>query len=417
MSSNGGWWQPPRPTPPGPRMGPPMGPPPGQWPGMGPGGPWAHVPPPPKPGVIPLRPLSIGDIISGIFMTIRYNFLAVYGPVLVTGLGCVVLFAILGTTEWSPLHTFWVDAKNNADTQGWHPSSSEITNAAVAFGLLTLLILVSFLAIYTSANLGSVATLRHAVVGRRVNFKQSMREGLPHLWRLLGATLLMGLAAFAGLIVAVGLAFLVGVTAGAGAGAAAGLLLYFPAGLWGVYLQIRLMPLPGVVMLEGAGPVTAIKRAWRLNSGAWWRSFGTLFLITLLSGVVGSVATMPFSLWASTVSGFSNVATSNPNDPNQLRALLIAELLYFALVMPVSAVTNLLTLPLTTTSQGLMYIDRRIRRESLDLQLAEEAGFLLHQPTAPHAEPTVPTQASSPRQEAAAEDSAPAAPEDAPPTP
>ncbi|MBF9072325.1 hypothetical protein [Streptacidiphilus fuscans] len=360
------------------------------------------MPPPPKPGVIPLRPLSIGDIISGIFMTIRFNFLAVYGPVFITAVGCVVLFGLLGVTEWTPLHTFWVDAKNNANNAGWHPSTGEITNAAVAFGLLMLLTLVSSLAIYISANLGSLATLRHAVVGRRVTFKQSLREGLPHLWRLLGAILLMGVVAFGGLIVAVAVALLIGLAAGAGAGAAMGVLLYFPAGLWGIYVQVRLVTLPGVVMLEGARPLAAFKRAWRLNAGAWWRSCGTLFLITLLGSVVSYVVTMPFSLWASTVSGFAGMATSNPNDPNQFRALLIAELLYFALVMPVSVVVNLLTLPLMPVGQGLMYMDRRIRRESLDLQLAEEAGFLIHQPT-------VPTQASPEPQESSPED-APQAP-------
>jgi hypothetical protein len=410
MSSNGGWWQPPRPTPPGTRTGPPMGPPPGQWPGMGPGGPWGHLPPPPKPGVIPLRPLAIGDIISGIFMTLRYNFLAVYGPVLITGLGCVVLFGILGATEWTPLHSFWVDAKNNADTPGWHPSSGEATSAAVAFGLLMLLTFVSSLAIYISATLGSIATLRHAVVGRRVTFKQSLREGLPHLWRLLGAILLMGLVACGGLIVAVALAGLTALTAGADAGAAVGVLLYFPAGIWGIYVQVRLVPLPGVVMLEGAGPLTAFKRAWRLNSGAWWRSFGTLFLITLLGGIVSYAVTLPFSLWASTVSGFSGVTAGNPNDPNQLRSLLIAELLYFALVLPVSVLANLLALPLMPTGQGLMYIDRRIRRESLDLQLAEEAGFLLHQSAAPHPGPTVPAQGAASPDDATGSQDAPPAP-------
>jgi hypothetical protein len=37
-----------------------------------------------------------------------------------------------------------------------------------------------------------------------------------------------------------------------------------------------------------------------------------------------------------------------------------------------------LVLPLTPLTNGLLYLDRRIRRESLDLALAEQAGVQLH---------------------------------------
>ncbi|MEZ0064887.1 hypothetical protein ABIA32_000875 [Streptacidiphilus sp. MAP12-20] len=390
MSSNGGWWQPPTPPNGPPPAGPPYGPPSGQWPGGGPGGPygpggpggpggpagpWGYFPQAPKPGVIPLRPLNVGEILSAIFATIRYNFLAVYGLVLITGLGVLAACAVFAAVAYSPLHAFWVDARDNSGVDGWSPSQTEVTNAALAFGGFFLLIALSSLAMYLASTLSGVATLRHAVVGRRVTMRQVVTEARPHVWRLLGATLLLGLMSGAAGILAVAFAVLLGlVSQGLGAAVGIGLLLYFGASVCAVYVQFRLVTLSAVVILEGARPVAAIRRAWRLNQGNWWRSFGISLLVGLIVGLISQVALMPLSLWAGSVSGMTN-AQSSIGAPHALRQLLLAELLYFVLVLPVALAVNLLTLPMMPLTQGLLYIDQRIRRESLDVQLAEEAGI------------------------------------------
>jgi hypothetical protein len=361
---------------------------------MPPAGGWGQqLPPPPKPGVIPLRPLSVGDIVNAVFTTIRYNFLAVYGPVLITGVGCIALLVTFGALTWSPLHTFWMDVKSNAGIEGWTPGIGETRDAVFALlGLLAVIVL-SLLALYISSSLAAVATLRHAVVGRRVTLRQASAEGRPHLWRLVGATLLMNLVALAGVLVAVGLALAVGLGMGnAGGAVALGTLLYIPALLWAIFVQVRLVPLSAVVVLEGQRPVAALKRAWRLNAGAWWRSLGISLLMLILSSVVAQIVMTPFSLWATTQIGLSG-QYFNPNDPATVRQLLLFELFYLVLLLPVSLVSNMLTLPLTPLTQGLLYIDRRIRRESLDMRLAEEAGIPFWNPqlpaqAAPHTPPT-----------------------------
>ncbi|WP_037608498.1 hypothetical protein [Streptacidiphilus rugosus] len=363
-------------------QGPPGGP-------GGPAGPWGFFPQAPKPGVIPLRPLNVGEIVQAVFTTIRYNFLAVYGPVLITGLGVLAVLGVVGGILYSPLHSFWVDAHDNIGTYGWEPSAGEWASLGVAMGVLLLVFSLGYLAMYVSSSLTSIATLRHAVVGRRVTLRQVTTESRPHVWRLLGATLLMYLVAMGGMIVTAVLVILIDlVTQSPGPVIGFGLLLYLAAAAWGVYAQIRLIPMTSVVILEGARPVAALRRAWRLNEGAWWRSFGVTLVMLLLVGIASQVVMMPYQLFTSSVSGFTP-PTGGPLDSAQLQQLMAAELLDIALVTPMVLLVNLATIPITPLTQGLLYIDRRIRRESLDLQLAEEAGIPFWQPQQ-QAQPTAP---------------------------
>ncbi|RAG84600.1 hypothetical protein DN069_16270 [Streptacidiphilus pinicola] len=331
----------------------------------------------PKPGVIPLRPLSVGEIVNAIFTTIRYNFLAVYGPPLIIGGGFLAVLAVFGAAEWTPMHSFWVDAQNNAHIDGWKPSNSEITNTAFAFGGLLLLIMLAYEAVYISASLSSVATLRHAVVGRRIRFRQSATEIKPHFWRLVGATLLMQLICLAPMVVGIAILLLLAfATDSAGLIGLLAFLIVLASGVWGMYAQIRLVPLSATVVLEGKSPIEAIKRAWRLNEGAWWRSLGVTLLIGLIGSLIQYGVNQVISVFYAGAIGFGgSTIPTDPSSPTYTRDLLVAELVMIAVLLPITILVTLLTLPLTTLGQGLLYIDRRIRRESLDIQLAEEAGI------------------------------------------
>src|SRR4029453_4534562 len=76
----------------------PPGGPVGGWPAASPGGPPYGQPmyvAPPKPGVIPLRPLQFGEILDGSFQTIRRNAASMFGSALIVqALGAVVVGVI-----------------------------------------------------------------------------------------------------------------------------------------------------------------------------------------------------------------------------------------------------------------------------------------------------------------------------------
>ena len=386
MSGNTGWGGPGGPPGGGPGNWPggaPGGRPggPGGWPPNGPGGPghpgWGYVPfppPPPKPGVIPLHPLSVGDVFGGVFGTLRRYFLAVYVPLLLTALGSLLLLAILAGVAYSPLHSIYDAARNDSS---FSPSNGQGLTMAGFGGGAVLIAALGALACYLVCSTTSTAVLRHAALGRKVTVRQVWRESRPHLWRVLAVCLLLGGGGLAAMVVAVGLAAAIGAAAQSG-GAFAGTLLLFwlPAMVAVMYVTVRLVLVIPVVVLENQRPVAALRRAWKLNEGAWWRSFGIPYLVGLVGSVAGQLILLPAVVIGSLplfdqISRTSDNATSMQIDFGAVAFFYLATGLGAALVM-------VLVLPLTPLTNGLLYLDRRIRRESLDLALAEQAGVQLH---------------------------------------
>jgi len=85
--------------------------------------------------------------------------------------------------------------------------------------------------------------------------------------------------------------------------------------------------------------------------GSWWRVFGILLACTL---VVAAVAVV--------VLGVFGVLTPEPQDASQIVRSAIATI-----------VLGTVTTPFGTAVVGLLYLDQRIRRERLDLELARYA--------------------------------------------
>jgi hypothetical protein len=115
----------------------------------------------------------------------------------------------------------------------------------------------------------------------------------------------------------------------AAAGIALGLLLIVP----GVYLFVRWYFVPQAVVLEGARDAGALRASGRLVTGAWWRTFGMVLLISLLAFLVSTLVGWPFlaladqtdrAIWA--LAGQIVAATVT-----QPFAALFSTLLYFDL--------------------------------------------------------------------------------------
>lgn len=351
----------------------------GGWPGQpgrpGPGS-WAYAPPPPKPGVIPLHPLTVADIISGIFATLRHYFWAVYGPLAIAVLASGVVASGAVALSYSPVHTLYThiqDQGNATDGQ---------VNEIIAFagGFVLLYAVCTFLWYAISALITS-AVLRHAVVGRRATMRQILAEARPRLRQTLGALGAIVLAVGGALLVSIVACIVLGALAGGG-GVAIGVLLILASVVWLFFLTIRMALLVPVVVLESQGVKDALARAWRLNQGNWWRTLGFTMLVSLLGSVASQVVTTPISMLTS-----SSALGALPQ-PGQ--GWSVADLpsfgsfwLYFVGTLAATFVTSVLLLPLVPLSNGLLYIDRRIRRESLDEQLAAEAGINLATPPPP----------------------------------
>ncbi|MEV4559853.1 hypothetical protein AB0K51_23060 [Kitasatospora sp. NPDC049285] len=360
--------------------------------GQGGGGAWAFVPIAPKPGTVPLRPLAFGDIFGAVFDTLRRYAKAIYLPLLVVaGIAAVPVIA-LSVAAVSPLSDVF---RHAADDDNWEGSQDAVVRLLWSLGGLALVWVLVIAVMYVVTSTVSTVVLRSAAIGRPMTAGQAWKEARPWLWRVLGSqALLYGSMLLAWVAVAVA-----GTAIAAAADVPQLFLVLVPVdmALLGVvvYVAVRLVPQVAVLVLEESTVTGSIRRAWRLNLGNWWRSL----LIPLAVAAVGRAAvgflTSPFSIAVNVMTPTREFST----DPASVPTPDLPGSGALAVLVVIGAVLGLLgvmaTLPLTPLANGLLYMDRRIRNERLDLALAEAAGIRLTdpgQPTPPGGAPGTPGQ-------------------------
>ncbi|MFG2642672.1 hypothetical protein ACGFYP_17085 [Streptomyces sp. NPDC048370] len=350
--------------PPAGQWTPPTAPVPGQAPGPRPGQGWGGPPPqgnwgrPPaaKPGVIPLRPLGMGEILDGAVSTMRTYWRTV--------LTITVTVAVISQTADILVQRFLVPRPPKIDAD----ASPDEALAQLGDTLQTSLvgsipaILILLMATLVSAALLTVVISR-AVLGRPVSLGAAWQEARPRLLRLLGLTLLLPLMSAAIMLVAL----LPGLLVGSAAGAALVLLGAFGGLAVVIWLMVRFSLATPALMLERQGIVPSLKRSAKLVQGAWWRIFGITLLTQLMLFLVAMIIAIPFSILGIALDGKGFDGLLSGSTPEFGWTFLIITGIG-------GVVINAITYPISAGVTVLLYIDQRIRREALDLELARAAG-------------------------------------------
>ncbi len=374
-SSQPGWGDPPPSgwgfpgAPPGappdapPGWGPPPGaPPPGAPPGWGgpqgwgpPPGWGAHRPPDVKPGIIPLRPLGLGEILDGAVAIVRTHPLVTLGlaaaVAVVTNVLQLALIAGL-LQDISGLSPEAIEAGNI--------DFVEVLGELAVVGLVAWVITEIAQLIFTGMLTDVVGK---SVLGRPVALGETWDTVRPQLLRLVGVsamTYVILAGVFLGplvpgvLLAAVGapgalvaLALVVG-------GIAAVCLL--------VYAYIALALAPPALVLERQPVFAALRRSRVLVKGDWWRIFGILLLATVLASIVANIVALPFGLL-----GSGNPLSNFGSEPADITMTGLA------LNSIGAALGQTLVLPFAAGVTALLYVDRRMRAEGLDVSLRETA--------------------------------------------
>ncbi|MFF3786400.1 hypothetical protein [Streptomyces sp. NPDC001933] len=348
-----GQWSPP--SPPG--SGPGAPPPPAGW-GGGPQGPgWGQPPFAAKPGVIPLRPLGVGEILDGAVSTMRAHWRTVLGITLAVSV--IAQIATILVERFLLPEPPRIDP--NATGSEALRQATESAQSALFSSLPSLLITMIATLITTSV---LTVVISRSVLGRSVTLSEAWAEARPRLLHLLGLTLLLALISSA--ILTVGL--LPGMLLGSAAGAGLALLGFMVAFVVVIWLMVRFCLASPALMLERQSITTSMRRSAKLVRGAWWRTFGILALTWLLTLIVAVVITIPFGFIAMTVDGdgIGSALTGGSTDFGWP----------FLIVSGIGEVIiATITYPLSAGVMALLYIDQRIRREALDLELARAAGL------------------------------------------
>ena len=300
---------------------------------------------------MPLRPLSVGEVLDGSFSTIRkyprivFGFAAALSVIaqlirLLVGLALNNVPGTFGSTSFSA---------NNTDnsTQDLHNVATSLAGSAATLAVNALCVAV----------LAGVVTgvVGKAVIGQRADGREIITAVRQRWFGLLVVSVLAEVLPYTPFVLIIVGIVLASVSTGLGIfigviGGLAGLVLG-PL-LWG-----RLAVAVPIFILERRGPGASIARSWRLVKGAFWRTWGLRALVQIIVSVAASILSIPLVL-------VLLPSALNGKTPSTTALVLLVIL---------GAIVWMLTQPLIAASLTLIYIDRRMRAEGLDVQLTQAA--------------------------------------------
>ncbi|MGI8538037.1 MAG: hypothetical protein ACR2K2_16515 [Mycobacteriales bacterium] len=317
--------------------------------------PWGQRPAEVKPGVVPLRPLGLGELLDGAVGIVRRYPRPALGLSAIIALVTTLINVALLVTAFRPLLEVDPAALETGDTAALQGA---IGGAAAGGSLATLLALLSG-AVLTGV---LTAVVGKAVLGEPMSFAQTWRQVRPFLLRLVGLALLI-LAIVYGILIA-GIAAGVGLVAvGGGLLAIVGVPLILASLAACAYVYIRLSLAPCVLVLERTGILVSLRRSGELVKHDWWRVFGILALTVIIGGFVSQVVQLPFAVLGA---GSPSALFDPAADALGTRALVLSAI--------GGGLASTMVAPFTAGVRALVYVDRRMRAEGLDVALTAAAN-------------------------------------------
>jgi hypothetical protein len=315
--------------------------------------------PPPKSGLIPLRPLDLGTILGAAFRVLRRNPKPTFGAaLLIQGSVYLLLILVVAGVTFGALSRIDSSTAKNA---------GQIT--AGATGLVVVAsIIPGLLAVIASAVLQGIIVLEvsRGAVGEKLTFRALWKRARGRIGALVGWAALLVLAStvLVGIIVVI-IVFL-GVSFGTGGIIAAvliGILAFFGLIVVYIWLGTKLALVPSVLMIERMSIRASIARSWSLTEGYFWRTFGISALVAVIAGIVSQVVSVPLNFIAPIAGGLVD-----PQGQKGGGALVLVAVLS-VLAIVIAVVFQSITSVVQSATTALIYLDLRIRKEGLDLEL------------------------------------------------
>ncbi len=322
-------------------------PPPGDEEGRPPAGPSWSTPapqgrqsgdaPPGSPLHGRLQPMNVGDVLDGMFRLLVRHWRTY---VLALGIVLVPLNLLSSFTNYRVTGGLGLLDTLQDPSAGQAALSGDIAQLLPLFGVTAL----ASLLVTPFVNGVATHVAAEGYLGAKPEPGESLRYTAGRYLSLLGTTLLLILTAIAMVIPAFAL-FIVAATAESAAVAVLAVVVF----LFTVLAMVSLFALAyPVVMVERAGPATAVRRSFALGRRRFWGILGIVILASIIAGIVGQILSAVFSL------------------PGQL----LGDAAGLVLNAVGGVIAGLLTTPLTAAAQTLLYFDGRIRHEGMDLEMA-----------------------------------------------
>ncbi|MFB7893179.1 glycerophosphoryl diester phosphodiesterase membrane domain-containing protein [Microbacterium sp. NPDC056044] len=310
-----------------------------------------------RPGIIPLHPLSFGTILGRSFSALRQNPRVLLGFALVvqTLAYIVVLAGVLaiGWASFSRLDTLRPGTEEYDTVMAGSIALTAVAGIVLSLAAGALSVIVQGIV---------VIEVTHAAVAEKLTLGALWRQVKPIAWRLIGYSLLVILAVIA-LIAVVALA-LVGIALAAPVAGIALTILVIVASIplyW--WLMIKLLLVPATIIVEHATILQALSRSWTLTRRRFWPTLGIILVISVIFAAVAQVVSLPMSFLSMGLTTI--IAPTGDPEPTAIIGFLAATLLTQVLTLLLQSVAVVVQ----STATALIYIDCRMRREGLDLDL------------------------------------------------
>ena len=273
-------------------------------------------------GTIPLQPMGFTDILDGMFSFYRSHlrlFLAIVAVYLVLGFGIDQISVFLLETDAMP---------------------------GTSVVILVFTTLFSF-AVSTFVATGLAYASAYVYLGREITPEAALQRAWQRFWTYLGSFILWSLVVGGLFITIIGIPF----------------AIYFS-------LRWSLYTLP--VLFEGTTARNALRRSTELVKGTWWRVFGIILAVSLISFMIYFIleASSGFLLsWMGVTE--AEEATGLLDTLRQLFIPTPSEIGWFSYTIRslVSLSIAALTMPISIIGSTLLYFDLRIRKEAFDIEM------------------------------------------------
>ena len=313
-----------------------------------------------QPGIIPLRPLTVGELFNGAFQAVRVNPQTMFGF-------AFAIMAIVGLVE-----AFFASSSTSSLTRALTSGDSQDLVSSLGSSMGSFV--TSGLSMLATAFLSGMLALTvwDAVLGRKSSPADAWHRFSPRFVPVLLATLLIGVIEFVAIMLVL-LVFMIPFflvvvnaasarsydSASAGIGGAFAILFLMIVALIVVacFFTVKFAFTSSAVVLEGLGPVDAIKRSWSLSKGSFWRILGRIWLIGIVTGLISTVL-------GAVVGAILGVGANAADSVGMLVA--------FSAFL--SALLSAVVIPVQSSFYTLMYLDERMRKENLAPMIAQEAS-------------------------------------------
>ena len=313
-----------------------------------------------QPGIIPLRPLTVGELFNGAFQAVRVNPQTMFGF-------AFAIMAIVGLVE-----AFFASSSTSSLTRALTSGDSQDLVSSLGSSMGSFV--TSGLSMLATAFLSGMLALTvwDAVLGRKSSPADAWHRFSPRFVPVLLATLLIGVIEFVAIMLVL-LVFMIPFflvvvnaasarsydSASAGIGGAFAIIFLMIVALIVVacFFTVKFAFTSSAVVLEGLGPVDAIKRSWSLSKGSFWRILGRILLIGVVIGLISSVL-------GAVVGAILGVGANAAESVG----------MFVAFSAFVSALLSAVVIPVQSSFYTLMYLDERMRKENLAPMIAQEAS-------------------------------------------